>query len=393
MKFNATFEFFGEQFEYDYDMRNTPITISEDEMRMKLADPDAQLNRAKMDVIQQILNDYPDATNIEITPTDKKTKSKTPKLSGKTKSRSAGIDSKTVIFLGAWLAPIVLTLAMFGLAFKRMFEKVRDLDEFKGFRRAFLICAYSWFLLCIWAAFDLNILTKGVPVGIAAIPLSAFFAGNIIMLFVAIMGQRKILEKHANQESVSNYGIPEVTAQEEMADTTNTFSNEQSKSDYEKFLAELQAGDDEFAGEEVEEKNETKAPKDTIATHKRKPFIILSSIILAVTILMCFIPFSMIHYSILVYGIALDIFFILAIIFFILSLVKKTTKKVFIIFSSIGVGAAVVAASFTIVMVILAFIQRRPLKGPFFFSYCYFVLIMLYGSCLSISLDIKEQPK
>ena len=388
MRFKVTFEFFGEQFEYDYDVRNTPIKTSEADMRMKLANPDEKLNRAKMDVVQQVLDEYPAATNIEISASDKKTKSKTSNVRVPQNNQAIKLDSMAVINLGLLFAPIVLTLSMFGVVFKGMFDNVRDRAEFKSFRRAFLICAYAWFFLCIWAFIDLSYLSKE-PMWVILIPIISFFAGNAAMLFIAIMWAKKISYISANQQEMIS---PEPAAQEEISETHNIANSNQELSDYEKFLAELHADDDEFLENETEEKNDSE-PEVTLPQKRHKLLIILSAIILSIILGCFFIPLRIYthNYAIIGYLFAIELLFFVTLVFLIVSLSKKTTRKTFIVFSSIGLITMLADILYVITTVVVCLIQKEYIRGPFWHSYVCFILVMLYGVCLSYSLDIKKQ--
>lgn len=137
------------------------------------------------------------------------------------KSAQGGMLLVLALVLALLLAPIIIVLGMYGkFLLKGLYENVLKIDEFKKFRKTYMIICFSWFavgiaLTVVFALFD----------ALAQYCLYPLVVGNIVLFVLSIVFGNKIYKKHkdalpvdVHQDEIDTNADLSISAQDEVVE-------------------------------------------------------------------------------------------------------------------------------------------------------------------------------
>ena len=172
---------------------DNPLTIDETDLWEITSDPYREYTEDELLVIQQLLEEHPNAKDIDICDASAPVKKSREKSSS---SSSSGGNTNLLGILGAILsvfaAPIIIGLGMFGIGLlKDNYDEARDINKFKSFRMAFILITSQYMAFAIFSA--IYSLITNVRNGFV-ISLAVLFVSNIAFFIVSNKITNKIVE-------------------------------------------------------------------------------------------------------------------------------------------------------------------------------------------------------
>lgn len=172
---------------------DNPLTIDETDLWEIASDPYREYTKDELLVIQQLLEEHPNAKDIDIC--DASTPVKKSRERSSSSSSSSG-NTNLLGILGAILsvfaAPIVIGLGMFGIGLlKDNYDEARDINKSKSFRMAFILITSQYMAFAIFTA--IYSLITNVRNGFVT-SLAVLFVSNIVFFIVSNKITNKIVE-------------------------------------------------------------------------------------------------------------------------------------------------------------------------------------------------------
>ena len=174
---------------------DNPLTIDETDLWEITSDPYREYTEDELLVIQQLLEEHPNAKDIDIC--DASAPVKKSREKGSSSSSSGGNTSVLGILgaiLSAFAAPIIIGLGMFGIGLlKGNYDEAREINKFKSFRMAFILITSQYMAFSIFTA--IYSLITNVMNGFV-ISLAVLFVSNIAFYIISNKVTKKIVENN-----------------------------------------------------------------------------------------------------------------------------------------------------------------------------------------------------
>ena len=133
---------------------DNPLTIDETDLWEITSDPYREYTEDELLVIQQLLEEHPNAKDIDICDASAPVKKSREKSSSSSSSGgSTGVLGILGAILSVFVAPIIIGLGMFGMGLlKDNYSEAQEINKFKSFRKAFVLVISQYMALAIFLA-------------------------------------------------------------------------------------------------------------------------------------------------------------------------------------------------------------------------------------------------
>ena len=178
--------------------RDEPLTIKETDLWEIVKDPYRSYTEEELLVIQQLLEEYPTAKDIDISKYNPQRRQNTRSTSS---SGNGGLLIGLGLIIAVLFAPIIIAFGMYGKGLlKGLYSDALNLERFKRFRRPYLVFGFELLISCIFAGIVL--ILRDFPQVFMGVFIS-LFVGNIVFFIVGIRKTKKIIAEGDSSEQTN----------------------------------------------------------------------------------------------------------------------------------------------------------------------------------------------